>query len=145
MFVHKSKPFALGFACAAALAMGLAATAARADSRSNCDEPDCKYPVGGIVQKERDGVNYFYGGSYVESPSLSYIYVKGDALAQPTYQPIRSAYLYATGYAAPFSKHRFRMQHDHWNWNRRHPGPLDLPGLPPGGLYNPGALNNTAP
>ena len=135
MFLHKSKPLALGFACAAAMVMGLAATSARAESRSNCQEPECKYPVGGIVQKERDGVNYFYGGSYVESPSLSYIYVKGDAFAQPAYEPIRSADLYATSYAAPISRHRFRTKHDHWNWNKPHTGPLDLPGLNSGKTY----------
>ena len=138
MFLHKSKPLATGFACAA-MVMGLAVTSARAESHSNCVEPECSYPVGGIVQKERDGVNYFYGGSYVETPSLSYIYVKGDTIAQPAYEPIHSADLYASGLAAPFSGHRYRMKHDHWNWNRHDPNPLGLPGLPPGGL------NNTAP
>ncbi len=139
MFLHKSKPLALGFACAAAMVISLAATAAQAESRSNCNEPDCKYPVGGIVQKERDGVNYFYGGSYVETPSLSYVFVKGDVIGQPASEPILSSSLYPLGFEPSLYRHRFRMTHDHWNWNRHDPNPLGLPGLPPGGL------NNTAP
>ena len=130
MLFHKSKPLATGFACAAAaMIISVAANPAQADRRSYCDEPDCIYPVGGIVQKERDGVNYFYGGIHTTSPSLSYIYVINSNVDQSYEVPIRSSNLYTTSFEAPLSKHRFRMKKDHWKWNRRHPGPLELPGL----------------
>jgi hypothetical protein len=81
MFFHKSKPIAAGFACAAA-AMIIVATAnpASAERRnaqdSYCDEQDDCIRYAGVVQKERDGVNYFYGSS-------------DTTLGYPTYQVLR--------------------------------------------------------
>lgn len=136
MFVHKSKPLAAGLACAAAaMIMGLAATPAQAEGRGYCTEPECKYPVGGIVQKQRDGVNYFYGGSFVESPKLSYIYFIGNDTGQAVSEPVRSSSQYAMRFESPQFKHRFRTKKDHWKWNRRHHGPLELPGLGAGDKY----------
>lgn len=134
MFVHKSKPLAAGLACAAVI-MGLAATPAQAESRSNCTEPECKYPVGGIVQKQRDGVNYFYGGSFVESPKLSYIYYIGHNTDQTFSEPVDSSSEYAMRFESPQFKHRFRTKKDYWKWNRRRQGPLELPGLSAGDKY----------
>jgi hypothetical protein len=136
MFVHKSKPLAAGFACAAAaMAMGLAAGPAQADGweadhlNSYCSAPEvCNQRQIGIIQKTRNGVNYFYGGSAVAPPSVSYIYVIGDDSDQPVYEPILSSNLYATSFEAPLSKHRFKMKKDHWKWNRRKPSLLDIPG-----------------
>jgi hypothetical protein len=143
MFVHKSKPLAAGFACAAtAMVIGLAAGPAQADRRkdyqqdSYCSAPEvCSQRQIGIIQKKRDGVNYFYGGSAVAPPQVSYIYVIGDNIDQPVTEPILSSNLFMTGFEAPLSKHQFRMKKDHWKWNRRNPGPLDLPGLPSGDKF----------
>lgn len=110
MFFHKSKPLATGFACAAAVIVSVAANPAQADRRSYCDEPECIYPVGGIVQKERDGVNYFYGGIHTTSPSLSYIYVINSNVDQSYEVPISSSNSYTTSFEAPLSKYRFRMK-----------------------------------
>jgi hypothetical protein len=133
MFVHKSNPLAAGFACAAAvMVMGLAAGPAQADRQeadrqnSYCSAPDvCNQRQIGIIQKTRDGVNYFYGGSAVAPPSVSYIYLIGGDSDQPVNEPILSTNLFATSFEAP---HRFRMKKDHWKWIGRKPGPLDIPG-----------------
>jgi hypothetical protein len=136
MFVHKSKPLAAGFACAAAaMAMGLAAGPAQADRQeadqlnSYCSAPEvCNQRQIGIIQKTRDGVNYFYGGSSVAPPSVSYIYLMGDDIDQTVNEPIFTSNLFATGFEAPLFKQRFRMKKDDGKWNRRKPGPLDIPG-----------------
>ena len=149
MFVHKSKPLAVGFACAtAAMIIGLAADPAQADRRKAhpqgdyCSAPEvCNQRQIGIIQKKRDGVNYFYGGSDVPPPQVSYIYLRGDNIDQPINEPIRSSNLYTTSFEAPLSKHRFMMKKDHWKkknhwkWNRRYPRPLELPGLRSGDKY----------
>ena len=129
MFFHKSKPLATGFACAAAaMIISVAANPAQADRRSYCDEPDsCNYPTGGIVQKERDGVNYFYGGIHAETPSLSYIYVINSNLGQPYEEPIRSSNLYTTSFQLPLSKHRFRLNKEHRKWHGRYGRKWDFP------------------
>ena len=128
MFVHKSKPLALSFACAA-MVVGLAAHPAQADRRnayqqdSYCSAPDvCSQRQIGIIQKERDGVNYFYGGSSVAPPLVSYIYLRDDTNVQPVAQPVLSSSLSTTVFAAPLSQPRFRMK-------KHQPGPLDIPGL----------------
>jgi hypothetical protein len=136
MFVHKSNPLAAGFACAAAvMVMGLAAGPAQADRQeadqqnSYCSAPEvCNQRQIGIIQKTRDGVNYFYGGSAVAPPSVSYIYLIDDNNDQFVNEPILTSNLFATGFEAPLSKHRFRMKNDHWKWNRRKPSLLDIPG-----------------
>ena len=129
MFFHKSKPLATAFACAAAaMFIGVAANPAQADRRSYCGERDsCNYPTGGIVQKERDGVNYFYGGFHVESPSLSYIYVIDRNLDQRSEEPIPPPNLYTTSFQMPLSKHRFRQNKDHWKWVGRNGRKWDFP------------------
>ena len=131
MFVHKSNPLALGFACtAAAMVMGLAAGPAQADRQeadqqnSYCSAPEvCNQRQIGIIQKTRDGVNYFYGGSAVAPPSVSYIYLIDND--QPVNQSINTSNLFATSFDAP---HRFRMKKDHWKWIGSKPGPLDILG-----------------
>jgi hypothetical protein len=136
MFVHKSNPLTAGFACAAAaMVMGLAAGPAQAADQqdSYCSAPEvCNQRQIGIIQKTRDGVNYFYGGSAVAPPTVSYSYLIGYNDDQPFYEPILSTNLFATGLAtgfeAPLSNHRFRMKNDRWKWNRRKPGLLDIPG-----------------
>ncbi len=140
MFVHKSMPLALSFA--ATMAIGLAAGPAQAErlnvdqQNSYCSAPEvCNQRQIGIIQKERDGVNYFYGGSDVPPPQVTYIYLRGDNLDQPAAEPILSSNLYATGFAAPLPNRQFRMKKDHWKWKKRRLGPLDLPGLHPGGKY----------
>ena len=83
MFVHKSKPFALSFAT---LVIGLAAGPAQADRQRGdyCSTPEvCSQRQIGIIQKSRDGVNYFYGGSDVPPPQVTYIYLRGDDIDQP--------------------------------------------------------------
>jgi hypothetical protein len=134
MFVNKSKPLAAGFACAAAaMVMGLAAGPAQADRQeadqqnSYCSAPEvCNQRQIGIIQKTRDGVNYFYGGSAVAPPSVSYIYLIDND--QPVNESINTSNLFATSFEAPLSKHRFRMKKDHWKWNGHKLGPLDIPG-----------------
>lgn len=117
MFFHKSKPLAAVFACAAAaMIVGFAANPAQADRRGYCgDQDNCNYPMGGIAQMERDGVNYFYGGFHVESPSISYIHMIDSNLDQPE-EPIPSSNLYTTSFQLPLSKHRFRPNKEHWKW-----------------------------
>ena len=76
-------PLALGFA---ALVMGLAAGPAQADRQQGdyCSAPEvCNQRQIGIIQKERDGVNYFYGGSDVAPPQVNYIYLRDDNVDQP--------------------------------------------------------------
>jgi hypothetical protein len=67
MFFHKTRPLATTFALAGA-AMIIGTAAANAERRKApdhyCNEgQDCPAPYAGIVQKERDGVTYFYGSS----------------------------------------------------------------------------------
>ena len=134
MFVHKSMPLAFGFA--AAMVIGLAAGPAQAERRNAqesdyCSAPEvCNYRQIGIIQKERDGVNYFYGGSDVPPPQVSYIYLRDDTVDQP----VNISNVNTTNFAAPQYAHQFRVKKDHWKkshwkWNKGHPGPLDLPGL----------------
>ncbi len=132
MFVHKSKPVALSFA-AAALIIGLAAQSAQADRQDDyCSAPEvCNLRQIGIIQKERDGVNYFYGGSDVPAPEVNYIYLRDDSIDQPVVEPIRISNVNETNFQAPLSNHRFRIKKNHWRWHRRHRSPLDLPGLHP--------------
>jgi hypothetical protein len=129
MFFHKSKPLAAGFACAAAaMIIGFTANPAQADRRNYCDKPECKYPVGGIVQKEREGVNYFYGGGIHEpSPSLSYIYVINRNLDQPHEEPIRSPSLFTSSFEAPLFRNRFRLNKDNRRMHRRFGHSLEFP------------------
>ena len=147
MFVHKSMPLALSFT-AAAIAVGLAASPAQAGGRNNdrqdsyCSAPDvCSQRQIGIIQKRRDGVNYFYGGSDVAPPQVTYIYLRGDDIDQPAAEPIYISDSYNTSFAAPLSHHQFRMNKDHWKkndswkWKKRHPRPLDLPGLRSGDMH----------
>jgi hypothetical protein len=142
MFVHKSMPLALGFA--AAMVISLAAGPAQADRRKAqqddyCSAPEvCSQRQIGIIQKTRDGVNYFYGGSDVAPPEVTYIYLRGDDIGQPLTKPIRTSDLYTTSYAAPLSNHQFRKDHwkkkNFWKW-KKHPGLLDLPGMNAGVNY----------
>ena len=128
MFVHKSYPLALGFA---AMVMGLAAGPAQADRQQGdyCSAPDvCNQRQIGIIQKERDGVNYFYGGSDVPAPQVNYIYLRDDTIDQPAAEPIYISNSNNTSFSAPLSNHRFKMKKDHWKWKKKHPGLLDLPG-----------------
>jgi len=132
MFVHKSKPFAFA---AAAMIIGLAAQPAQADRLKAYQQDDyCSAPAVcnqrqiGIIQKTRDGVNYFYGGSDVPPPEVTYIYLRGDALDQPAAEPIYLSNSYNTSFSAPLPNHRFKMMKDHWKWKKPQPGSLDLPG-----------------
>ena len=136
MFVHKSNPLALGFA---AMVMGLAAGPAQADRQQGdyCSAPDvCNQRQIGIIQKTRDGVNYFYGGSDVAPPQVNYIYLMDDTADQP----VNISNVNTTNFAAPQYTHLFNMKKDHWKknnhwkWKKLHPGPLDLPGLS-GGIF----------
>ena len=134
MFVHKSKSLALGFACtAAAMVMGLAAGPAQADRleadhrNSYCSAPEvCNQRQIGIIQKTRDGVNYFYGGSAVAPPSVSYIYLidNDQPVDEPSTHPIYSR----RALRRRISKHRFRMRKDHSKLNGDKPGLLGIPG-----------------
>ena len=139
MFVHKSMPLALSFA--ATMVIGLAAGPAQADRRKAdqqndyCSAPDvCSQRQIGIIQKTRDGVNYFYGGSDVAPPQVTYIYLRSD-IDQPAADPIRTSDLYTTSYVGPLSNHQFRMKKNHWKWKKKHPGLLDLPGMNAGVNY----------
>lgn len=132
MFVHKSMPIALSFA--AAMVIGLAAGPAQADRQqdSYCSAPEvCNQRQIGIIQKERDGVNYFYGGSDVPPPQVNYIYLRDDTIDQP----VSTTNVYTSNFAAPQYTQQFRMKKDHWKWKKPHPGPLDLPGMNGGVNY----------
>lgn len=144
MFVQKSKPLALSFACAA-MVMGFAAHPAEAASRkayqqnSYCSAPEvCNQRQIGIIQKERNGVNYFYGGSALAPPQVTYIYLRDDTIVHPVAAPAPTSDFYITNFAAPLSQHRFGMKKDHGKGPMPLPGPLDLPGLNAG-------VNYTAP
>jgi hypothetical protein len=132
MFVHKSMPIALSFA--ATMVIGLAAGPAQADRQqdSYCSAPEvCNQRQIGIIQKERDGVNYFYGGSDVPPPQVNYIYLRDDTIDQP----VSTTNVYTSNFAAPQYTQQFRMKKDHWKWKKPHPGPLDLPGMNGGVNY----------
>ena len=94
MFFHKSGPFARAFALtAAAMIVGTTGTSVNAERQkaqdSYCNEgQDCTAQYAGIVQKERDGVNYFYGSS---DKTFGYI----------SYQVLRIDYTDHTPSAAP--------------------------------------------
>ncbi|MDP1701189.1 MAG: hypothetical protein Q8L53_09595 [Aestuariivirga sp.] len=125
MFVHKSMPLALSFA--ATMVIGLSAGPAQADRQqdSYCSAPEvCNQRQIGIIQKERDGVNYFYGGSDVPPPQVNYIYLRDDTVDQP----VNISNVNTTNFAAPRYTHLFRKKKDHWK-KKHHPGPFDLPGL----------------
>ena len=130
MFVHKSMPLALSFAT---LVIGLAAGPAQADRQqdSYCSAPEvCNQRQIGIIQKERDGVNYFYGGSDVAPPQVNYIYLRDDTVDQP----VNISNVNTTNFTAPQYTHLFRVKKDHWKkdswkWKKRPWGPLDFPGL----------------
>ena len=131
MFVHKSKPLALSFA---AMVIGLAAGPAQADRKQGdyCSAPEvCNQRQIGIIQKERDGVNYFYGGSDVPPPQVTYIFLGDDTIDQP----VSTSNVNTINFAAPQNTHLFRMKKDHWKWKKKHPGPLDLPGMNGGVNY----------
>ena len=135
MFVHKSKSLALSFAAAI---IGLAAGPAQADRQRGdyCSAPDvCSQRQIGIIQKERDGVNYFYGGSDVAPPQIAYIYLRSDDIGQSSVEPIQASDLYTTNYALPLSDHRFKMKKNNWKWLKNHPRELDIPGLQWSGKY----------
>ena len=128
MFVHKSKPLALSFA---AMVMGLAAGPAQADRQQGdyCSAPEvCNQRQIGIIQKERDGVNYFYGGSDVPPPQVTYIYLRDDEIDQPAPEPVNISNVNTNNFASPMFNHGFKMKKDHWKWKKKHPGLLDLPG-----------------
>ena len=140
MFVHKSKPFALSFA--ATMIIGVVAGPAQAGRQQGdyCSAPDvCNQRQIGIIQKERDGVNYFYGGSDVAPPQVNYIYLRDD----DGDQPVNISNANTANFAAPQYTHLFRMKNDHWKkkdhwkWKKLHPGPLDLPGLSGGKFMGP--------
>ena len=106
MFVHKSKPFALSFA---AMVMGLAAGPAQADRQQGdyCSAPEvCNQRQIGIIQKTRDGVNYFYGGSDVAPPQVTYIYLKDDTVDQP----VNISNVNTINFAAPQYTHLFNTK-----------------------------------
>lgn len=135
MFVHKSKPLTLSFTCAA-MAIGLAAGPAQAErlnvdqQNSYCSAPEvCNQRQIGIIQKERDGVNYFYGGSDVPPPQVTYIYLRDDSIDQP----VSTTNVYTTDFTGPQYTHLSGMKKDHWKknhwkWKKKHPGLLDMPG-----------------
>lgn len=135
MFVHKSMPLALSFA--ATMAVGLAAQPAQADQRDYCSAPDvCSQRQIGIIQKERDGVNYFYGGSDVPAPQVNYVYLRDDTVDQL----VNISNVNTTDFAAPQYTHLFKMKNGHWKknnwkWKKKRLGPLDLPGLNSGYKY----------
>ena len=131
MFVHKSKPLALSFA---AMVIGLAAGPAQADRKQGdyCSAPEvCNQRQIGIIQKERDGVNYFYGGSDVPPPQVTYIFLGDDTIDQP----VSTSNVNTINFAAPQNTHLFRMKKDHGKSPKPQPGPLDLPGLNSGVNY----------
>ena len=124
MFVHKSMPLALSFA---ALVMGLAAGPAQADRQQGdyCSAPEvCSQRQIGIIQKERDGVNYFYGGSDVPPPQVTYIFLRDNTIDQP----VSTSNVNTINFAAPQNTHLFRMKKDHGKGPKPQPGLLDLPG-----------------
>ena len=139
MFVHKSMPLALSFATT--MAIGLAAGPVRAErlnvdqQNSYCSAPEvCNQRQIGIIQKERDGVNYFYGGSDVPPPQVTYIFLRDDTIDQP----VSTSNVNTINFAAPQNTHLFRMKKDHGKGPKPQPGPLDLPGMNAG-------VNYTAP
>ena len=93
MFFHKSRLLATAFALtAAATIIGAAANPASAERRAADYQNDycgeqCNQRQIGIVQKTRDGVNYFYGGSDVPPPQVSYIYLRDGDSGQPYAAP----------------------------------------------------------
>ena len=131
MFVHKSMPIALSFAATMVLSLTAVPTRAERQQDNYCSAPEvCNQRQIGIIQKTRDGVNYFYGGSDVPPPQVNYIYLRDGAVEQP----VNISNTNTTNFAAPQYIHRFGMTKDHWKknhwkWKKPHPGPLDLPGL----------------
>ncbi len=91
MFFHKTRPLATAFALAAA-AMIIGTTSANAERRkaqdNYCDEgQNCTAQYAGIVQKERDGVNYFYGSSDKTFGYTSYQVLRLDIEYDPNAAP----------------------------------------------------------
>ena len=88
MFFHKTRQLATVFALTAtALTIGTAfANGERQDNY--CDEGDtCTIHYAGIVQKKRDGVNYFYGSSDQTFTFTSYQILPGDTMHSPDAAP----------------------------------------------------------
>jgi hypothetical protein len=66
-------------------------------------------PTGGIVQSERDGVNYFYGGIHVETPSISYIHVINSNLDQPSEEPMPHPIYIRRAFSCHYPSTGFRL------------------------------------
>jgi len=143
MFVHKSMPLALSFVATMVIGLAAPAQAERLNvdqQNSYCSAPEvCNQRQIGIIQKTRDGVNYFYGGSDVPPPQVNYIYLRDDTVDQP----VNISNVNTTNFAAPQYTQLFRNKKDHWKkknhwkWNKGHPGPLGLPGLSGGIIKGP--------
>lgn len=116
MFFHKSRPLATAFALtAAAMIVGATANPAsaerrKADYRNDYCREQCNQRQIGIVQKRRDGVNYFYGGSDVPPPQVSYIYLRDDSPGQPYAAPQELIQYVPYEQFVPFG-HHFRPWH----------------------------------
>lgn len=81
MFFHKTRLLATAFALTAtALTIGTAsANGERRNQDNYCDEEDnCTLRYAGIVQTERNGVNYFYGSSDTTFGYTSYQVLRID-------------------------------------------------------------------
>ena len=139
MFFHKSGPFARAFALtAAAMIVGTTGTSVNAERQkaqdSYCNEgQDCTAQYAGIVQKERDGVNYFYGSSDKTFGYISYQVLRIDytdhtpyAAPQEIIQPNEFIQYVPYGHSPRPWHHKLKPGHkSDWSWFN--PGPFSMP------------------
>ena len=85
MLMHKSRPLAAGFALAAA-ALIIGTASASAERRKVQDRYAA--PYAGIVQKQADGVNYFFGSSDKTFGYVTYEVLRLDIDYQSNAAPV---------------------------------------------------------
>ena len=87
MFIHKTRPLAAALALAAA-ALIVGTASASAERRKFQDSYAA--PYAGIVQKEIDGVNYFYGSSDKTFGYTTYEVLRLDIDYEPSAAPVET-------------------------------------------------------
>ena len=110
MFIHKSRPLATAFALAAA-AMIIGTASASAERRKFQDRYAA--PYAGIVQKQADGVNYFYGSSDKTFGYTTYEVLRLDIDYEPTAAPVETMQPQDSLRYLPYG-HSWRPWHKKW-------------------------------
>jgi len=125
MFIHKTRPLATAFALAAAATI-IGTTSASAERRKFQDSYSA--PYAGIVQKERDGVNYFYGSSDKTFGYVSHDVLRLDIDYEPSTAPVESMQPHETLRYLSYGN-SWRPWHKKWKHGPKGEKPWHSPGI----------------